>query len=180
MWKREKSLLLVEYRIQLTMIQRRRLSNRDPTVRFGTKTLLAVRVVSKEETPAESLQSIEGAIFGTGSNPDSIPDNASVVAQYNAVTHGKLLYKPAEGLGINHGVTEISIESSFAGNDLQKTIIPEILSTTEAAIGPLSVVDRIIFCLPNDSLFGDDTDWTGFTFLYSPVSVRCGDVDVAR
>jgi hypothetical protein len=74
--------------------------------RFGTKRLLAVRVsnvgspVSQQEVPDETRDEIEAAVFGTGrrnnNNPHGIaPNDATLCAQYKAVSHGQLSYEPA-------------------------------------------------------------------------------------
>lgn len=70
----------------------RKLFQDDPELRFGTKSLLAIRVKSLSEEPDEELEGIESAIFGRPNNPEIIPEEATVVAQYNAVSHGQLRF----------------------------------------------------------------------------------------
>lgn len=142
------------------------------SIRIGTKTLLAVRVTSSiGEAPVETVDAIESAIFGTGENPEGIPDDASVVAQYEAISHGKLLFTPASGSSnIQNGVANVEIDHRFFGRDVQFGLVPQILAQTEAVVGPLSNIDRIIFCLPNGSRFQGSTSWTAYTYLFHQVS----------
>jgi hypothetical protein len=150
---------------------RRRLQN--DARRRGTKRLLAVRVSSTYgEVPVESVESIVSALFGnSSSNPDENMNavDATVVAQYAAVTHHQLLFLPATGPNITDGILEITVPVNFTGNDIQ-ALTPTILSKMEEVVGPLSdVADNFVFCLPTGSLFRGVDTWTAFTFLYEPV-----------
>lgn len=149
---------------------RRRLQN--DKLRFGTKRLLAVRVSSSfGEVPLESGESVRGALFGTGRNPDNITDAGTVAAQYAAVTHDQLLYVPATGSNITDGVLEIKVNMLFLGNDIQN-MTAAIVAQAEEAVGTLAnVADNLVFCLPTGSRFGDQASWTAFTYLLEPV--RC-------
>jgi hypothetical protein len=142
---------------------------------FGTKRLLVVRVVTSGyvEQPAETIDEIQGAIFGTGRNPDSIPTDGTVVAQYNAVSQGNLFFTPAFVEDAS-GVIEVELPTyiqTFINASIRDYLVPEILLATESKLGrPLDqVADYIIFCIPNNSLLRDDSQWTAFTYLYEPV-----------
>jgi hypothetical protein len=153
---------------------------------FGTKRLLVVRVVTAGyvEQPAETIDEIQGAIFGTGLNPDNIPIEGTVVAQYNAVSQGNLFFTPAAFVDSSDnnelqsssstGVMEVELPSyvdTFINASIRDYLVPEILKATETKLGqPLDqVADYIIFCIPNDSVLRDDSQWTAFTYLYEPV-----------
>ena len=130
-------------------------------VRVGTQRLLAVRVTSavSGEEPNETLESIEGAIFGTGPNPDNISAEGTVVQQYAAVSHGQLLFQAAEGPSIINGVLEIAIDLPFVGTtNVQTQILPLLRTATEAAVGSslssnTPVADKIVYCLPDGRRF---------------------------
>jgi hypothetical protein len=133
--------------------------------RFGTKRLLAVRVSSSErEYPSETLDAIEGAIFGTGPNPDQIPADATVVAQFRAVTHNQLIYEPVAAVVAcpnmtRDGMLEIQVNVSMLDTSdsyerFDAVVQPAIVAQTETMLGrPLwDVADRVMFCLPTGSL----------------------------
>jgi hypothetical protein len=85
--------IVIPYGANIQLIgDHRKLFQDDPELRLGNKTLLAVRVKSSSEEPDEELGGIEGAIFGRPNNPEIIPEEATVVAQYNAVSHGQLRF----------------------------------------------------------------------------------------
>jgi hypothetical protein len=139
------------------------------TVRAGTKKLLAVRIVTTlGEAPAESLELIQGAIFGTG--PQAV-DN-TVVSQYAAVSHGSLKYTATSGPGISNGVVEVTAALKIAGTTVTGSFISALLNATAAKLGPLDrIADHIMFCLPDGSVLQGSNTWTGFTFLYETVSL---------
>lgn len=129
--------------------------------RLGTKKLLVVRVSSAVgESPDDSLDSIEGAIFGTGPNPDKVPREATVTAQYRAVTHNQLIYEPvAAGPNMTRaGLLEIQIELSMMDHSdtyerFDSIVQPAMMAKAVEAVGPLpDVADRVMFCLPTGSL----------------------------
>jgi len=164
----------------------RRLQNQN--VRTGTRRLLAVRVTSavSGQEPEESVESIEGAIFGTGSNPEGIAlPEGSVVQQYAAISHGQLTFQPAQGPNINNGVLEISIDKSFVvSTDVESEILPRLIAATEQAVGSSDIADKIVYCLPTGAGFQGSTAWTAFTYLYEPYSYfqksRCTRLSVVR
>jgi len=150
--------------------RRRHLQNQ---LRTGTQRLLAVRVTSavSGEAPVETLESIEGAIFGTGPNPDNIAPQGTVVQQMAAVSHGQLTFQAAEGPNINNGVLEIAINQPFVGTtNVQTQILGLLESATAAAVGSLELADKIVYCLPTGADFQGDDDWTAFTYLWNPAS----------
>jgi hypothetical protein len=173
-------------------------------LRRGTKRLLAVRIsTTYGEEPDESLAEIEGAVFGTGTNPDAIAADATVVAQYTAVSHNQVHFIPATqpededaavaaasrssallavedainntANNLTDGVMDVTVDTLFNGTDIH--ILTEfILNATRDALGGralLEVADNYIFCLPNGSTFGSNAEWTAFTHLFEPVRFFC-------
>jgi hypothetical protein len=152
-----------------------------------TKRLLAVRVSSSlsGEVPAESIASIQGAIFGFGSNPDNISfSDGTVVAQYAALSHEQLLFEPATNTetnaagnagAIQHGVLDVIVDNiSFVGQSITN-VTATILEQTQKILGVLSlldIADHFIFCLPKGGIYNNDANWTAFTFLFEPVRFR--------
>ena len=164
----------------------RRLQNQNG--RTGTRRLLAVRVTSavSGEEPEETVESIEGAIFGTGSNPEGIAlPEGSVVQQLAAISHGQLIFQPAQGPDINNGVLEISIDESFVDStDVESEILPLLIAATEQALGSSDIADKIVYCLPTGAGFQGSTAWTAFTYLWEQYSYfqksRCTRLSVVR
>lgn len=139
----------------------------------GAQRLLAVRVTSTfGEAPGSSLDAMEGAIFGTGPNPDGIAANASVVAQFRAVSHNQLLYVPANATVVawplgpmnsttmtpiaRPGLLEIEIAAKFkhfSYDFYEANLMPIVVSTIEKALGRKmnDIADRIMLCLPSGS-----------------------------
>jgi hypothetical protein len=153
----------------------RSLQQQQPVGRSGVKTLLAVRVIADGVAPIETVADIEGTIFGTGSKAI----DATVVAQYHHMSHGKLRYEPLVLAGNKHvknGVLEltmptlagVSVQGAFTELMLNKT--QDILLGTDSTGVLEDAVDNIIFCLPDGGLFKDSTEWTAFTYLFEPFS----------
>jgi hypothetical protein len=120
----------------------------DVVERIGTYKMLAVRVTTTfGQEPQESLQEIEGSVFGTG--PGAEPN--SVVDQFMAVSHGQLHYLPADG---TNGVVEIQMDQKIMHySDAEQAMI----NATEALFGGAqltTVADRILFCMPDGTLSG--------------------------
>lgn len=165
---------------QLTLVeQHRRLQQ---VARRGRKRLLAVRVTSPSgEEPEESVELIQGAVFGTG--PMGV--TPSVISQYMDISHNQLEYVAARGNNIDNGVIEIRTETRvIEGKDIQDSITDDLLNRTEELIGPIGEsVDNIIFCLPTGSVFQNNAEWTAFTYLFEPYSYyqqsRCTRLSVA-
>jgi hypothetical protein len=175
--------------------RQRRLHPIHTSPRIVTKRLLAVRVSSSfGEEPEESLASIQGALFGTGSNPDAIPTDSTVVAQYMAVSHGQLQFVPAvtttttansvrynESSSITNatptafGVLDVEIDEQFLGSSIHD-LANAIFDATQVALEGkplLEVADNFLFCVPSGSLFEEEKmNWTAFTHLSQPVRNR--------
>jgi hypothetical protein len=126
----------------------RNLSNDEVTERIGTYKMLAVRVTTAfGQEPQESLEDIEGSVFGTGQN--AVVN--SVVRQFDAVSHGQLRYIPA----VTSGTVEIKMDQEI---HFYLDTEQEMINATEALFGGAqlsTVADRILFCLPDDTLGGE-------------------------
>jgi hypothetical protein len=148
--------------------------------RFGTKRLLAVRVSNlagggssvRPEVPDETRDEIEAAIFGTGANnPHGIAnDDATLCAQYLAVSHGQLVYTAAAVVELtspgvrtleSSGVMEISInlttmlDTAQNGTYFSDVVKPAILARLEAVLQQSMsslVADHVLLCLPTGTL----------------------------
>jgi hypothetical protein len=120
--------------------------------RIGTYKILAVRVTTAfGQEPQESLQEIEGAVFGTGAG--AVVN--SVVRQFDAITHGQLRYIPAVG---TNGVVEIQMDQEISYYiDSEQ----EMINATEALFGDArlsTVADRTLFCMPDGTLEGQNQE----------------------
>ena len=147
--------------------------------------LLVVRIIDVNGMePVESMEQIEGAIFGTGSNPDNISETASVVEQLASITHHQVSLVPANvtttvptttnstqssGGGV---VIEVPIALSVNGSGFFRELLSEILNATESVVGPMmEAADVYIFCVPDGATLVGQTGWTGFSTSNEPV--RC-------
>jgi hypothetical protein len=137
--------------------------------------LLVVRIVDVNGIePEESIHSVEGAIFGTGPNPDNISESASVVGHLAAITHGKVLLVPSYNDSTttlpSSGVIDVPITLPVNGSGFFRELQSEILNATELVVGSMDdAADVYIFCLPNGASRGGQTGWTAFTFSWEPV-----------
>jgi hypothetical protein len=154
-----------------------------------TKRLLAIRVSSSSgEVPEESIASIQASIFGYGTNPDNISlSDATVIAQYTAISHGQLQFVPVTKesilddtaiqteLTIDSGVLDMMINNVTFDGQAITNLTEIILEQTKNQFGSgllslLDIADHIIFCLPTGSLFNNDPNWTAYTYLNEPYS----------
>jgi hypothetical protein len=133
--------------------------------------LLAVRVIdSTGHEPIETKAAIEGAIYGTGSNPDNISSSASVVQQFGAISHNQLTFTASVGEKIQYGVAEVPISISVNGSLFFRELVPSLLNATALTLGPMDeIADVIIFCLPDGSLLDGQASWTGLAVNGEPV-----------
>ena len=134
--------------------------------RSGIKRLLAVRVSSPSfgEYPSETLDEMEGAMFGSGPNPLNVPSYSALTAQFRAVSHDQLIYAPAVSPNLTRaGLLEIDIAlSMIMMDDSDNTTVqhfvaavePAMMAKAETVVGrPLwEIADRVMFCLPSGSL----------------------------
>jgi Gametolysin peptidase M11 len=130
--------------------------------RFGVKQILVVRVSSLQgETPIESLDEIEAAVYGTGPNPMNVPADSSVVAQFRAVSHGRLVYEPIIVPNLTrHGLLDIVIEESTLNANISSTtrfdtiVRPAMMNEVTRILGEsiFGIAHRILFCMPSGSL----------------------------
>jgi hypothetical protein len=130
--------------------------------RIGVKTMLVVRVSSIHgETPIESLDEIEGAVYGTGLNPLHVPDDSTAVAQFRAVSHNRLIYKPLDDPNLTRpGLLDITISESTTNTKASSTsrfdsvVRPTMMNEVTRILGKTvdSAADRVLFCLPDGSL----------------------------
>jgi hypothetical protein len=162
----------------------RNLQQQQTNVPSGTKSLIAVRITTTfGEAPVETLEEMQGAIFGLGSNSALIP-NASVVSQYKDVSHGNLILAPAEGVGIVNGAIEVQLDYQIQGAEIQTQLASRIQAAVEATLGKSlnQIADRFIFCLPNSATLQGSNYWTAFTYLFEPYSYyqqsRCTKLSV--
>lgn len=141
--------------------------------------LLVVRIVDVNGVePIESPDILEGAVFGTGSNPENISASASVVQHLSAVTHGKVQLVPSEAVVTisSNGVIDVPISLPVNGSGFFRELLPEILNATELVVGPMNdAADVYIFCLPNGASLVGRTGWTGFSINFEPVRGRFND-----
>jgi hypothetical protein len=143
-----------------------------------TKRLLAVRVSTLTEQPAESVALIQGAVFGIGAipNPANVTDAASVVAQYAAVSHEQLWFVPATTMDerIRGGVLDLVLENITITGTKVRNITDRILEQAAVALNVttlLEVADHVLFCLPTGGWYnGNSSNWTAYTFLAEPYS----------
>jgi Gametolysin peptidase M11 len=130
--------------------------------RYGVKKVLAIRVSSTvPEAPMESLDEMEAAIFGTGPNPRHVPSDGTLVAQFEAVSHGQLHYVPADDPSLTRpGLLDIVVNTSTmkvnddSTNRFDSIVRPAIMSETARLLGHTvyNVADHVLFCMPNGSL----------------------------
>jgi hypothetical protein len=130
--------------------------------RFGVKQMLVVRVSSLQgETPMESLDEIEAAVYGTGPNPMHVPADASVVAQFRAVSHTRLVYEPIVVPNLTRpGLLDIVIEESMINTNLSTTtrfdtiVRPAMIAAVTRVLGEsiFGIAHRVLFCMPSGSL----------------------------
>jgi Gametolysin peptidase M11 len=124
--------------------------------------LLAVRVSSLlGESPMESLDEMEGALFGTGPNPLLVPSDSTLAAQFKAVSHNQLIYVPAEDPNLTRpGLLDITIEPSTmnegdaSSNRFDSVVRSALQKELERILGQSvsHVADRVLFCMPSGSL----------------------------
>jgi hypothetical protein len=152
-----------------TQHQNRYLQGQESTETTQELRLLVLRVIDATgNEPIESIDSIEGAIFGTGVNPENISSSASVVEHLAAITHNKVKLIPSNVT--QSGVIDMTISLSVNNTSFFRALVPDLLNTTKSTFGPLKdLSDVFIFCLPDGSSLSGETGWTGVSVNNEPV-----------
>lgn len=130
----------------------------------SNKPVLAIRVLGKDgnERPTEGTDLISRTIFESTN---------SVVNQYRRVSHGALNLGPATGVGIENGVAEMTLDSSFEGGNI-RLLSTQMIEQAESQFGSFDNFYHVVFCVPEGSTLSGRTSWTAFTFLFEDVSQR--------
>jgi len=135
-------------------------------LRTGTQTLLAVRIVTPDAQPDETLNDIYDSLWGP---PPTLP------SQFAEISHGSLNFVPYQ-----EGVLEIALDASIANRSMQGDVMQEILATTTAQLE--GTPDHVLFCLPTGALLKGGDAWKAFTYLREPYSYyqrgRCTKLSV--
>jgi Gametolysin peptidase M11 len=129
--------------------------SRNQRKRVGDKNLLAVRVpFSHQETPVDSIDEIEAAIFGTGPNPLQVSSDGTLVAQIKAISHGKLEFVPVEHPSLTRpGLLDMVIPMGYMKYE-DFLASSEFTSIVQMASSVFA--DHVILCLPNGILDKSD------------------------
>lgn len=130
--------------------------------RFGVKKILVVRVSSLHgDSPIESLDEIEAAVYGTGPNPMHVPVDSSLVAQFRAVSQSRLVFEPIVIQNLTRpGLLDIVIEESTLNNNTSSTnrfdtiVRPAMMTEVARILGEsiFAIANHILFCMPSGSL----------------------------
>ena len=136
----------------------------DEGLGFGNRTVLVVRVLGTGESPVETLEELQGAVFGLGRQPLS----NSMRAQFGRCSFSKIEFIPASGFEqFDNGVLNIPLGYRLQG----RGALGVMVDATDAVKAILGVeflrgsFDHIIFCMARGTTYGGRSDWTAFATL---------------
>ena len=130
-----------------------------------TRTVLVVRVQGTGESPVETVERMQGAVFGLGGQPLA----NSMKAQYSRCSFSKIDFIPASGFDqFDNGVINIQLNSRLQG----RGALGVMDDATDAVKGILGVeflrgrFDHVIFCIARGTFTTDGGfEWTAFATL---------------
>ena len=126
-----------------------------------TKTVLALRVEAADATTSSSAAVISDKIFGTSG------DSVNLKSQYAACSHGKLIFEPATGNGIDGGVSTVSIQNTVAGAE-NGVIRDAVTNAGNIKFGNMqNQFDYVMQCLPP----GTNGGWIAYAYINWYLSV---------
>lgn len=138
---------------------RRRLSN--PYVTRGTKTFLAVRIVTKDSQTTANMVEISDSIFGTNGDP------VNLKSQYEGCSHQNFMVEMATTDNrIVKGVLEIEVDIDSDGKD-DGDVRDAVRDELEAMYDVDGTFDHVMLCLPP----GTKGDWIGYAYMNDWLSV---------
>lgn len=132
----------------------------------GQLTALVVRVVTANQEPVETVEELEGRVFGVG----PFKETNTVLTQLNKCSFGALrLQAPVDNTNVTRkGVVQVTVDDMNINDcnivgDCQAVIV----NATETTLGQsLDAFDFVMFCVPTGSKFGRSgkTDWSAFAY----------------
>ena len=143
--------------------RRRRLA---PTM--GKSTLLVLRVTYRDQAPSLTAANLASSVFGLGEKAA----NVNLADQMEACSFGKLLFSPAKGSGIVHGVAEISINVKVSGDNSVRTLEILVIDKANKEFGTLSqLYEHVIIVMPEAGLKYGGNGYLAYAFLRGFISV---------
>lgn len=136
---------------------------------IGKSTVLVLRVTYRNTDPSLSADDLAGSIFGLGDHPPAITNLAS---QMEACSFGQLIFSPAVGDGIVHGVAEISIDERVSGENSVRTLENLVIVKANQQFGTLSdKYEHVIVVVPEENLMYNGSRFLAYAFLRGYISV---------
>ncbi|GFH59482.1 hypothetical protein CTEN210_15958 [Chaetoceros tenuissimus] len=115
----------------------------------GTRTVLVVRVIAADKSTTASESQLAESIFD---NPN---DALNLQSWYKQCSYNQLDLIPAEGNGINGGVTTVSVQSSSTdGDSVMNNDIFAALNAKFNVSSPKQIANHIMYCLPAGTMSG--------------------------
>ena len=131
---------------------------------IGNRTVLVVRVLGTGESPVETLEEMQGAVFGLGNQPLA----NSMKAQFGRCSFSKIDFIPASGFDqFDDGVLNIQLDYRLQG----RAALGVMVDATDAVKRILGVevlrgsFDHVIFCIARGTTYGGRSEWTAFATL---------------
>ena len=136
-------------------------TDEDEVLGLGNRTVPVVRVQGTAESPDETVQRMQGAIFGFGRQPlaNSMKD------QFGRCSFSKIDFTPASGFDqFVNGVLNIQLDYRLEG----RGALGVMVDATDAVKAILGVeflrgsFDHIIFCIARGTTYAGRLEWTAF------------------
>ena len=132
---------------------------------FGNRTVLVVRVSGTSESPVETLEEMQGAVFGLGRQPLA----NSMTAQYGRCSFSKVNFVAASGFDqFENGALNIQLNYRLQGRGALGVMVDAIEVATEVlgvdSLG--SSFEHVMFCIARGTFYTDGGfEWKAFALL---------------
>ena len=137
-----------------------------PGLGLGNRTVVVVRVHGTVESPIETVERMEGAVFGLGGQPAT----NSLRAQFRRCSFSKIDFAPASGYAaFDNGVVNVQLNYRLRGMDVF-TVMRDATRSLAELLGVDSLrrnFDHVVFCFGRGTINGrDGAGW----FAFAPVN----------
>ena len=138
----------------------------------GGKTVLAVRVKTRDGVHSTSLNRFSDHVFGT--NGEAV----TMVSQYKACSHNKLNFGPTgnrsgKNINIANGVVEVEIDLRTGAKSNDCAPRQELTNAITAKLNdefnvnsPSQLADHVMYCMPPNAMDGGCADSPGWLSWY--------------
>lgn len=116
----------------------------------GTKTVLVVRIEVDDGITSYSETQLSNSVFGNGI------DSLNLQSQYDACSHGELIFTKTTNSGISNGAVTVTLPSNTVsqGDGTIRNAVTTKLATMFGTSSARNLADYVMYCMPSAAMGG--------------------------